>query len=272
MPLLTTSGAATLAYTDTGPPPGRPDAPTVVFGHGLLFGGWMFRPQTASLSAEYRCVTLDWRGQGDSPPAAGGYDMDTLTADVRALLDALGTGPVHFVGLSMGGFVGMRLAARHPKRLRSLSLLATTADGLTPARARRFRQLALVHRLVGIGPVRGRAAAMAFGASFLGSPESGPVLAEWERRLRRSDRAGIADAVRGVAGHPPIAAELGRVTVPTLVLVGEEDTSTPPPVAARIAARIPGARLERIPRAGHTLTLERPEAVTSALRAFLATA
>ncbi|MCS0601398.1 alpha/beta hydrolase [Streptomyces sp. LP11] len=263
------SGGATLAYTDTGAPPHRPDAPTVLFGHGLLFGGWMFRPQVTALRDRYRCLCLDWRGQGVSPAARDGYDMDTLTLDVLNLLDALGTGPVHYAGLSMGGFVGMRLAARHPDRVRSLSLLATTADGLRPRRARQFRQLAVVHRLVGLRPVRRRAAALAFGATFLDSPGSGPVLAEWERRVRQGSRTGVARAARAVADHPPVADELHGITAPTLVLVGAEDVSTPPADAERIAARIGGARLEVIAGAGHTPTLEQPGAVSRSLRDFL---
>ncbi|MFJ6727887.1 alpha/beta fold hydrolase [Streptomyces sp. NPDC091281] len=258
-----------LAYTDTGPPPGRPHAPTVVLGHGLLFGGWMFRPQTEALRADYRCVSPDWRGQGDSPATPGGYDMDTLTADTLALITALDTGPVHFVGLSMGGFVGLRLAARHPERVRSLTLLATTADGLPAHRARLFRQFAAVSRLVGPAPVRRQAAALAFGSSFRASGRSGPVLAEWHRHLRRGDRVGIARAARAVADHPSVAAELPRITAPALVLVGAEDVSTPVDDSRRLAARLPDARLTVLDGAGHTPTLEQPAAVTGHLRAFL---
>src|SRR3954466_5950326 len=108
MPILTNEGAS-IAYTDTGAPPGRPDAPTVVFGHGLLFSGWMFSAQIEMLRGDHRCVAIDWRGQGSSPPAAGGYDMDTLSRDAIALIEHLGAAPVHYVGLSMGGFVGQRV-------------------------------------------------------------------------------------------------------------------------------------------------------------------
>src|SRR5262245_8514505 len=92
-------GGATVAYRDCGVPADRPDAPTIVFGHGLLFGGWMFRPQVQALSAQYRCVTIDWRGQGDTPASEAGYDMDSLTGDVVALIEHLGVAPVHYVGL-----------------------------------------------------------------------------------------------------------------------------------------------------------------------------
>src|SRR5262245_30544489 len=126
MPTLKTDGA-TVAYTDTGAPPDHPDARTIVFGHGLLFSGWMLRDQIADLRDTFRCVTIDWRGQGETPAATSGYDMDTLAADARALIEHLDVGPVHYAGLSMGGFVGQRLAARHPELIRSLTLLDTSA-------------------------------------------------------------------------------------------------------------------------------------------------
>jgi len=102
MPTFTCEGA-TIHYTDTGPPAGRPGASTVFFGHGLLFSGWMFRPQIAALQSQYRCVAIDWRGQGGSPACSDGYGMDTLTEDAVALIGLLKVAPVHYVGLSMGG-------------------------------------------------------------------------------------------------------------------------------------------------------------------------
>src|ERR1700759_3685724 len=108
MPTLRINGT-TVAYDDTGAPPDHPDAPTIVFGHGLLFSGWMFDAQISALRDRFRCVTIDWRGQGKTPPTtSGGYDMDTLTADAVGLIGGLGLGRVHYVGLSMGGFVGQR--------------------------------------------------------------------------------------------------------------------------------------------------------------------
>src|ERR1700751_4244368 len=118
MPTITANGA-TITYSDTGAPDARPDAPAIVFGHGLLFSGWMFAEQIAALRSSYRCVAIDWRGQGTTPPAAGGYDMDTLALDAAAVIDSLGCGAVHYVGLSMGGFVGLRLAARQGHLIRS---------------------------------------------------------------------------------------------------------------------------------------------------------
>jgi len=72
MPEFAHDGAA-VHYTDTGVPVGRSGAPTVFFGHGLLFSGWLFHPQIAALRADYRCVAIDWRGQGASSAADRGY-------------------------------------------------------------------------------------------------------------------------------------------------------------------------------------------------------
>ena len=159
-----------IGYTDTGTPPGRPDAPAVVFGHGILFGGWMFRHQIAALRDRYRCVTIDWRGQGETPATRAGYDMDSLTADAVGLIDALGVGPAHWVGLSIGGFVGQRIAARHGDRLRSLTLLGTSADADPPATAREETMLAWFQVLSGIKPLLGKVKPLMFGPAFLADP------------------------------------------------------------------------------------------------------
>ncbi|WP_220187986.1 alpha/beta fold hydrolase [Pseudonocardia pini] len=250
-----------LAHTDTGA-----GAETVVFGHGLLFGGWMFRAQVEALRRRYRCVAVDWPAHGDTP--AGPCDMDTLTARAADLIRRVGA-PVHWVGLSMGGFVGLRLAARHPELLRSLVLLDTSADAEVPATAREHRRLALVQRWVGIGPIAGRVAPVVFGRDFLADPVNGPVVGEWVRRLADGDRAGIRRAVRAVADRDPVAAELGRIDLPTLVVVGADDVATPPDLARRIVAGIPGARLEVLRSCGHSSSLEQPQAVTDLLADFL---
>src|SRR5262249_22014148 len=112
MPRIVVNGA-NLHYEDTGP--GREP---IVFAHGLLWSGRMFEAQVAALKGRYRCITFDFRGQGQSEITRSGYDMDTLADDARALIEALGIAPCHFLGLSMGGFVAMRLAARRPELIR----------------------------------------------------------------------------------------------------------------------------------------------------------
>jgi 3-oxoadipate enol-lactonase len=262
-------GSAVIHYTDTGPPGQHPHAPTVFFGHGLLFGGWMFRAQIAALRDRFRCVAIDWRGQGESGATVDGYDMDTLTDDASGLIGTLGVAPVHYVGLSMGGFVGQRLAARRAHLVRTLTLLDTSPAPEDPDKARRYRLMASIYRLTGISPLRRAVQPLMFGPAFLADPGSKPVTDEWARRLRRCRRSGVSKAVLAVANRAGVEQEIRAITVPTLVIVGADDAAIPPPKSRRIAEQIDNARLVQIPDCGHSSTVEQPQAVTALLSEFL---
>lgn len=263
MPAIRVNGVD-LHYTSTGS--GRE---TVVLSHGLLFSGEMFRAQVRHLAERYRVITYDHRGQGLSEVTAAGYDMDNLAQDASDLLEALGVAPCHFVGLSMGGFVAMRLAARRPELLRLCILLETSADPEAPDNVPRYRRLNLALRVLGAGLVAPQVMPVLFGKTFLSDPDRAELRQEWLGRLRALRRS-VHRSVTGVVERGGIYEELGNVQVPTLVLVGEEDTATPLPKAERICAAIRGARLVRIPRAGHSSTIENPAAVNAAIDAFLA--
>ncbi|MFE9319894.1 alpha/beta fold hydrolase [Nocardia sp. NPDC052278] len=268
MPTITIDGAQ-IAYADTGAPAGRPEAATVVFGHGLLFGGWMFQPQIEVLRAHYRCIAIDWRGQGATPATTRGYDMDTLTGDAVAVLRRLEVAPVHWVGLSMGGFIGQRIAARHAALLRTLTLLDSSAEPEDPNKIGEYKRLALALRLFGARPILGKIEPHLFGPSFLANPANRPVIDKWAAGLGRCDRAAVRKAVLGVADRASVEHEITAITVPTLVVVGAEDTATPPARSERIAELIPDARLRTIADCGHTSSLEQPTAITALLQDFL---
>lgn len=246
-------------------------AETILFAHGLLWSGRMFEPQVNVLKDRYRCVTFDFRGQGQSAVTRGGYDMDTLTQDTVALIQVLGCAPCHFVGLSMGGFIGMRLAIRQPELLKSLILLETTADPESPQNARRYRMLNFIARWFGLNVVAEPVMKIMFGEKFLNDPASTALREEWRRRLVSNHRIGITRAVKGVIEREGVYEQLDRIRLPVLILVGDQDVATPPVKAERMRERIPGAVLRIIPGAGHTATIEEPEAVTAAILEFLQT-
>ncbi len=269
MPLAHVNGAD-IHYTDTGAPAERPDAPVVVFGHGLLFSGWMFSHQVEALKDEYRCVAIDWRSQGHSPAARDGHDMDTLSLDLVALLDELGLDAVHYVGLSMGGYVGMRFAARHPDRLHSLVLLDTDAGPEDPEVRSKYRLLANIYRLVGPGPLRQQIEPIMFGPTMRDDPAGHAVIDEWVTMLKKNKKAGMRRAVLGVTERLPVTDEIGDIRARTLVAVGADDVATVPAKSEAIAAAIDGAKLEIIPDAGHSSTIEQPEVLTRLIREHLA--
>jgi len=263
MPTLTVNGVE-LYYEERGSGP-----ETIVFSHGLLMSGEMFREQVEALSSRYRCISYDHRGQGRSAVTESGYDMDTLTADAVALIGELGAAPCHFTGLSMGGFVGMRLAIRHPQLLRSLVLMETSADPEPAENIRPYRRLAFVGRWFGFRLVVKPLMGIMFGRTFLTDPARAGLREYWKNHLLRLNRMGTVRAAYGVIDREGVYEQLERIAVPTLVMVGDEDVATVPAKAERIHKAIAGSALELVPGAGHSASIEQPELVTAAIQRFL---
>lgn len=243
---------------------------TIVFSHGLLMSGEMFRDQVEALKNSYRCVLYDHRGQARSEVAKSGYDMDSLTEDALGLIRELDCGPCHFAGLSMGGFIGLRLAIRHPGVLRSLILMETSSDPEPEQNRGPYRKMAFVGRWFGFRPLAGRLMNIMFGQSFLQNPAKASAREKWREHFLELNRAGTARAAHGVIDREGVYKDLGRIKTPTLILVGDEDVATVPAKSERMHAAIKGSQLEIIPRAGHSSSIEHPEAVNQSLQAFLA--
>ncbi|MEM9107844.1 MAG: alpha/beta fold hydrolase [Pseudomonadota bacterium] len=258
-------GDARLHYTDEGSGP-----ETIVFSHGLLMSGDMFSAQVDALKDRYRCITYDHRGQGGSAVTDDGYDMETLTEDAAGLIEALETGPCHFVGLSMGGFVGMRLATRRPELLRSLVLLETSADPEPSENQKQYRMLNFVARWFGLSTVIGRVMPIMFGQTFLNDPERADDRQKWRSHIVSNDRIGITRAVKGVINRRGVIDDIRQIDLPVLIAVGDEDVATVPEKSERMHEAIPGSKLALIPGAGHSSTIEQPEAVNRVISTHLA--
>jgi pimeloyl-ACP methyl ester carboxylesterase len=248
----------------------RGDGPPIVFAHGLLWDRRMWAAQVEAFSSRFRCLSYDHRGQGLSGGAGPGCDLDTLCNDVAALIEALALPPVHFVGLSMGGFVGLRLAARQPHLVASLSLLDSSADAEPAHKRRRYRHLLWALSIFGARPLVSRILPLMFGRSTLADPARATQLTAWRAQVANLPRR-VRHAVRGVIERKGVLAELSKIRCPTLVLVGEEDITTPPEASEQMAERIPDARLVRLPRVGHMSNLEAPSQVNATLEAFWST-
>lgn len=254
-----------LYYEDTGP---GSTGQTIAFAHGLLWSTAQFAPQIAALRGRYRCIAWDHRGQGQSASDHREHiGIELVWQDAVALLEHLDTGPVHFCGLSMGGFVAMRMAARRPDLVRSLLLLETAADGEPRENIARYRMLARVLRVLGPRPVKQKVAPIMLGRSILADPTRRADVARFVELM--AARKDIWRAVNGVIDRAPIQPELARIQAPTLVVVGDDDVATPLARAEQLAREIAGARLVRIPRAGHSSPVEEPALVTQALEEFL---
>jgi pimeloyl-ACP methyl ester carboxylesterase len=263
MPKASVNGTE-LHYVDTGGP-----GETLLFSHGLLWNTTLFAPQMAAFRDRYRCVAYDHRGQGlSADDTRRTIDVDLLTDDAVALIETLDLGRVHFCGLSMGGFVGMRLAVRHPRLLRSLVLCDTSAEPEPVENVPRYKRMNRAARWLGPRVVMPQVMPILFGKTALTDPARADDRREWQGELNKNRRS-IWRAVNGVLTREPILSELPKIGAPTLVIVGDEDVATDPAKAQRIASGIPGARLVVIPQAGHSSTVEQPAAVNAAIERFL---
>ncbi|MGR3636020.1 MAG: alpha/beta fold hydrolase [Shimia sp.] len=266
MPFADLNGAH-INYTDTGG-----DGDAVVFSHGLLHHGGMFAAQVAHLKGDYRVITFDHRGQGQSGITDDGYDMDTLSEDAAALIADLGVGPCHFVGLSMGGFVGMRLAARRPDVLRSLTLLNTSSEAEPASNRPKYAVMTFCARWLGLGSVVGSAMQSMFGQTFLKDPARAQERAFWRKSMASGDRIGITRAVKAVFAREGCEALLGQIDLPVGIGAGEEDVATVPAKSERIQAAIKGAQLTVFKGAGHSSTIETPDQVNALIEQTIARA
>ncbi len=263
MPYITVNNIE-LYYTDTGS-----GAETIVFSHGLLMSGEMFDDQIAHFSQNYRCIAYDHRGQARSAVTADGYDMDTLAEDAAALITALNIGSCHFVGLSMGGFVGMRLAIHKPELLKTLTLLDTSADAEPAETAKSYKVLNFIARWFGLGIVTSKVMPILFGTTFMTDPLRKMERQKWRKHIASHNRIGITRAVTGVIERNSVYDQLSTIETPTLVVVGGEDIATPPAKGQRIADAIPNARFQIIPKAGHSATIEQANDVIQAIETLL---
>ncbi|MGM0944881.1 MAG: alpha/beta fold hydrolase [Bacteroidota bacterium] len=241
---------------------------TVVFSHGLLWSHQMFDAQIKVLSKNYRILAYDHRGQGKSE-AIGPYDIETVAEDAAALIQALCDDPVHFVGLSMGGFVGMRLAARYPKLIKSLVLLETSANAEPVENLPKYKTLNGIVRWLGvIGPVASKVMPIMFAESWLSQKKNEPQVKYWKKQLMANKRT-VTGPVEGVIYRKGVESELGGISCPTLVIVGDEDVATKPEKAKFIQMGIAGAKLHMIAGAGHSSCIEKPEEVSQLLQDWL---
>jgi pimeloyl-ACP methyl ester carboxylesterase len=262
MPTITINAAA-IHYREKGH-----GAPAVLLLHGFPLDGRMWDAQLDALAARHRVIVPDMRGFGQSQPPAGPFSIESLADDVHALAQKLGAVPFVLAGLSMGGYVSLAYARKYRDTLRALILVDTKAEGDTPEG-------------------KGGRAKMIQLARDKGSVATGDAM---QPKLLSPDtiqhKRAIVKALRAMMdNNPPITLEHALAAMrdrpdrsdtlstlnklPTLILVGDADSITPPSVAESMQRAIPDSQLTIIRGAGHMSPMEQPEQVNRALGAFL---
>jgi 3-oxoadipate enol-lactonase len=241
------------------------EGPWLVFSHALACHLGMWDEQVAAFRGRFRVLRFDTRGHGTSSVTPAPYTFEQLAADLEGLLSALGVDKVHLVGISLGGMVAQEFALRYPQRLASLVLCDTTSqypDGTD----RIWEERIAIVRAEGLDPLAQPTLERWFTPPFRAARPD--IMARIGAMIRFTSPIGYMGCGAAV---PTIntTSRLGAITCPTLVVVGENDPGTPPPMAETIRSGIPGAELKVIGSASHLCNIEQPEAFNDALVDFL---
>jgi pimeloyl-ACP methyl ester carboxylesterase len=258
MPKASLNGTE-LHYRDSGT-----SKDVVLLLHAFPLHSGMWARQIAALEGKHRVIAPDYRGLGKSGMPPEGWTLDLLAQDVRALLSHLRIERAAVAGLSMGGYLAFELYRQLPGLFRGLALCDTKAAADTEegkANREKFARTAIER---GTGWVADEM------LPKLLRPTPDPAAVKETRGLITAGTpAGVAAAQRAMARRPDSTGTLAGVSCPVLVVVGEEDTLTPPAESEKMAKAVKGATLVQIPGAGHLPPIENPEPFTRALAKFV---
>jgi 3-oxoadipate enol-lactonase len=251
----------TLAYTDRGS--GLP----IVFFHAFPLNRTMWAEQEKAFSSQFRVVTIDLRGHGESDAPLWRYTLDQAADDVIGLLDHLSIREAVFVGLSMGGYILFALYRKYADRIKGLVFADTRAQADTAeGKQARFQMAQTAYQ-------KGPSAIADIMIPKLLSPATVQTKPELVRHVRAmiegNQISGIAGDLMAMAERPDSITLLKHITCPTQIIVGELDLPTPPSDAKLMADRIPNARLTIIPAAAHLSNLEKPDIFNNTVREFV---
>ncbi len=244
---------------------GKKGAPVVMLSHSLACSLVMWQPQMAVLESAFQVLRFDTRGHGDSDAPQGAYSFEQLAMDAIGLMDALKIDRVHFVGLSMGGMIGQGLALDYADRLKSLALCDTAAimpDETDPIWQQRIEA-------AGEKGLQGQVDETLerwFRPEYL--QQNPPEVEMIRRQILATPVAGYIGCCEAIRRLKYLD-RLSKITLPTLIVVGEEDPGTPVAASEAMHERISDSRLVVLPSARHLSNIEQSEAFNAALMEFL---
>jgi len=251
-----------LAYDDVGQ--GQP----VLFVHAFPLNRTMWAPQVSALVERCRCVAADLRGFGESS-LHGSATIAQYADDLASLMDHLRIEQAVVVGCSMGGYTALAMWRQHSDRVRGLVLADTRAGADTPEGKERRRQLIVVANEEGsLGVANVQIPSLVGKTTREKQPDTYDAV---HRMMAQAKPAAIVGGIEAMMTRPDSTPLLSTITVPTLIVVGEEDVPTPVKESLAMHAAIPGSRLQVIAQAGHLSNMEKPAAFNHVLTEFLGT-
>jgi 3-oxoadipate enol-lactonase len=259
MPETTLNGWK-ISYEEAG------SGPPVLLAHGLLMDRSMFADQVAALKDRYRVITPDLRGHGDSEHRAEDCSQWDLMEDHIALCNELGIDRAVFGGVSQGGFQSLRAALKYPERVAGLILIDTQAGPEDPVRSPMYEAFAELVGSEGWNEEILESSTI----SMFGESASSELKEHWKKRWKASFGPEAPNTMRCVSRRDDITDRLGEIQAPAIVIHGEEDVAIEMEKAEELAEGLPNMiEFVKVPNAGHSSTVERPEPITEAIERFL---
>jgi 3-oxoadipate enol-lactonase len=241
------------------------EGPWITLAHSLASDLSLLEEQAAMLARHFKVLRIDLRGHGRSPAPPPPYAMPALADDVQAVFGKLGITETAWVGVSLGGLIGLTHALHHPGVVTRL-VVGDTTSGYPEAAHGGWRDRIATVRDRGTAAVVDGTLARWFTPDFL--QRRPDVAKRWAGVIAATPANGFIGCCEAILGYD-IAARLADIRVPTLVAVGEEDQATPPAMAQALVAGIPGAEYAPIPSAAHQSNIEQPEQFNAILEKFL---
>ena len=246
---------------------GDSSATPVVFVHGFPFSLEMWKPQLEVVGKRYRAIVYDVRGHGDSYVGDGQYTIEGHVDDLMALLDHLKIKKTVIVGLSMGGYITLRALERNPERFTAVVLCDTRseADG-NEGKLKRFAAVGIIKKEGSAAFADGFVKSVFAPETLRKNPQAGEGI---HTIIKRTSALSIAGTQLALASRTDTTASLANIAIPTLILVGELDVTTPPSASQSMHERIAGSEISIIPLAAHMSNLENPVFFNEKLLDFL---
>ncbi len=246
---------------------GNRKAVPVIFLHGFPFSHEMWKNQIEVVGKEFHAIAYDIRGHGKSYVGEAQFTIEHHVDDLIGLLDYLEIPKVVIVGLSMGGYITLRALERHPERFRAAVLCDTKSeDDTNEGKLKRFEGMKSV-RANGSEAFAETFSKVVFAPeSFTTNPEAVSLI---KGIITSTPALSIAGTLLALASRTDTTPSLERIKIPTLILVGEKDITTPPANSQLMHEKIAGSELHSIPAAAHMSNLENPPVFNQHLLSFL---
>jgi len=246
---------------------GSNESKAIIFVHGFPFDHTMWQAQVDEFSKNYLCISYDIRGLGDSPAGDRQFTMESFVDDLETIINELKLNRPILCGLSMGGYISLRAL----ERMQEIFSAAILCDTRTEAdnNEGKLKRAAGIKRInkEGLAPFAKEFITNCFGNDFKQNK-----INDLEKIIEKSSQfnpVGVIGGLLAMLSRADTTANLGKINIPTLLICGEQDTLTPPPVMMDMFHRINKADFVEIPKSGHMTPIENPQIVNKAIRDFL---